>query len=83
MKVFDLLSSEIHMDDGVATTLPSNDNHLHDWTQQNTIDAEQQAEIDALKAEIEELKSASTTPTETTGGAVRRTNSYSRMFNYG
>ena len=78
MKVFDLLSSEINTD---QTLLPSDEVHHHevDWSAQNLLDAEQQAEIDALKTEIAALKAEPRA--ESSGGAVKRTNTYGRMFN--
>ena len=68
------------MDDGVAA-VSAQEAHRHelDWTQQNILDAEQQAEIDALKAEVAVLKA--TPRAESSGGAVKRSNTYGRMFN--
>ena len=81
MKVFDLLSSEINTEQ--QPVLPSTEVHHHevDWTQQNLLDAGQQAEIDALKAQVAALLAAPAPTTNTTGGAVKRTNTYGRMFN--
>ena len=71
------------MEDEVATIAPTavEAPHRHelDWPQQNILDAEQQAEIDALKAEVAVLKA--TPRAESSGGAVKRSNTYGRMFN--
>jgi len=74
MRVIDYLTSDI----STGEQTPSHD-HSVNWSAQNIVDTNQQVEIDALKAEIAALRSATTTTT--TGGAVKRTNTYGRMFN--
>ena len=74
------------MEDEVATIAPAavEAPHRHelDWTQQDILDAEQQAEIDLLKLEIEALKSATPIATETTTPAiVANQSTFGRKFN--
>ena len=76
MRVIDYLTSEITTEQQV--TPPSHD-HSVDWSAQNIVDTNQQIEIDALKAEIAALKSA--TPTTTTSTPIiKNTNTYGRRF---
>ena len=74
--VFDLLNARIDTDEEEVTPTSYQD---VDWSAQNLVDAQQQAEIDALKLEIARLKSAA--PVEA-GSPVRvkNTSTFGRRF---
>ena len=75
MRVIDYLTSDI----STGEQTPSHD-HSVNWSAQNIVDSNQQVEIDALKAEIAALKSAAPR-TEGSNPAIKRSNTYGRMFN--
>ena len=54
-----------------------------DWSAQNLLDAGQQAEIDVLKAQVAALLAAPAPMADPSTGspAIKRTNTYGRMFN--
>ena len=86
MKVFDLLNATIDTAQVVTPTptpvptpVPT---PTIDWSAQNLVDSQQQLEIDALKVELAQLKSATPITTETTTPIrIKNTNTYGRRFN--
>ena len=79
MKVIELLNSTIEMEGDHTHTTPAPAAHQTDWSAQNIVDANQQLEIDSLKAEIALLKA--TPRTETSTGMVKNQSTFGRHFN--
>ena len=79
MKVIELLNSTINVEEEHTHTAPATQSHQADWSAQNIVDANQQLEIDALKAEIALLKA--TPRTETSTGMVKTQSTFGRHFN--
>jgi len=67
------------MEDDHTHTTPAPQAHQTDWSAQNIVDANQQLEIDALKAEIALLKATPLTTTST--GMVKNQSTFGRHFN--
>ena len=80
MKVFDLLNATIDTDE-VVTPTPTPVPTSVDWSAQNLVDSQQQAEIDAIKVELALLKSAAPITTDgTTPVRVKNNSTFGRQF---
>ena len=80
--VFDVLNARIDYDEEEAVVTPApTPAPTIDWSAQNLVDTQQQAEIDALKVELALLKSATPITTETSTPVIKNTNTYGRRFN--
>ena len=84
--VFDVLNARIDYDENEAVVTPAPTPEptpaptpTIDWSAQNLVDTQQQAEIDALKVELALLKA--TPRTETSTGLVKNQSTFGRHFN--
>ena len=88
--VFDVLNARIDYDENEAVVIPAPTPEptpeptpaptpTIDWSAQNLVDTQQQAEIDALKVELALLKA--TPRTETSTGLVKNQSTFGRHFN--